>query len=87
MGLEEKIVLLLVVAAGVAFVARWWRLPYTVALVIAMIAILVNRPSTMGRHRAGILLNLGLLASFVFSCVMSYIALLEVIKLLRHGFA
>ncbi|MBN1345091.1 MAG: Nramp family divalent metal transporter [Phycisphaerae bacterium] len=60
---------------------------FVLPLVIAVIAILVNRPTAMGRHRAGVLLNLGLLASFVFSCVMSYIALLEVIKLFRHGFA
>lgn len=35
MGLEERIILLLVVAATVAIIAQRWRLPYTVALVVA----------------------------------------------------
>jgi len=35
MGLEESIILLMVVAAAVAMLAQWWKMPYTVALVIA----------------------------------------------------
>ena len=37
--LEEQIILLLVVAAGVAIVAQRFRLPYTVALVVSGLAL------------------------------------------------
>jgi len=44
---------------------------FVLPLVILSIAVLVNRPALMGRYRAGWLLNLGLLAAFVFSVLIS----------------
>ncbi len=48
---------------------------FILPLVIAGIIFLVNSKE-MGKYKAGILLNLGLITSFLFSCVMSYIAIL-----------
>ena len=53
---------------------------FVLPLVIGGIIYLVNQKQTMGPHRAGVLLNVGLAAAFVFSCVISYtgmIALME----------
>jgi manganese transport protein len=44
---------------------------FVLPLVILSITVLVNRPALMGRYRAGWLLNLGLLAAFVFSVLIS----------------
>ena len=49
---------------------------FVLPLIIGSIIVLVNSKD-MGEHRAGILLNSGLCASFVFSLIMSYIALLS----------
>lgn len=56
---------------------------FVLPLVIAGIAYLVNRKQTMGHHKAGILLNVGLLAAFIFSCVMSYTAVLALIEFFK----
>ncbi|MFI4912175.1 MAG: Nramp family divalent metal transporter [Sedimentisphaeraceae bacterium JB056] len=48
---------------------------FSLPLVVVSIIFLVNMKD-MGRHKAGILLNIGLAAAFVFSLVMSYIAVL-----------
>ncbi|MCE5249434.1 Nramp family divalent metal transporter [bacterium] len=45
---------------------------FVLPVVIFGIIVLVNRRDTMGEHRAGILLNTGLAASFIFSCIISY---------------
>ena len=45
---------------------------FVLPLVIAGITYLVNCRDYMGPHRAGPLLNLGLAAAFVFSCVISW---------------
>jgi hypothetical protein len=44
---------------------------FVLPLAVAGIALLVNRKD-MGAHRAGILLNIGMLAAFLFSCFMLY---------------
>jgi len=44
--------------------------------VIACIFYLVNQRELMGKERAGILLNAGLIASFIFACIISYTAAL-----------
>ncbi len=44
---------------------------FVLPLVILCITILINRRSLMGDHRAGLLLNLGLAAAFVFSVLVS----------------
>ncbi len=53
---------------------------FVLPLVIGSIIYLVNRKDLMGQHKAGIGLNIGLIAAFIFSCIISYtgvIALLE----------
>ena len=60
-----------IVAQVMTQIAQVFVLP----LVIGGIAILVNRRSLMGEHRAGILLNLGLAASFVFALMISWKAI------------
>ena len=49
---------------------------FVLPLIVGGIIVLVNRKE-MREHRAGILLNCGLCASFIFSLIMSYIALLS----------
>lgn len=44
---------------------------FVLPLVILLVMILVNRRSLMGEYRAGIILNLGMLASLIFSLVIS----------------
>lgn len=49
---------------------------FVLPVVIAAIFFVVNRREDMGEHRAGILLNLGMIAAFIFSCVISYTSVL-----------
>lgn len=51
---------------------------FVLPLVIAGIIYLVNHKKIMGRYRAGILLNIGMTLAFIFSCVISYIGILEI---------
>lgn len=44
---------------------------FVLPMVIAGITYLVNRKDLMGEHRAGLLLNVGLVAALVFSCLIS----------------
>lgn len=55
---------------------------FVLPLVIAGITYLINRKETMGPHRAGPLLNLGLAAAFVFSCVISWTGIVALRSLL-----
>lgn len=45
---------------------------FVLPVVIAGVIYLVNRRDLMGEHRAGLFLNAGLLAAFVFACLISY---------------
>ena len=45
---------------------------FILPLVVAGVIYLVNRRDLMGVHRAGVMLNAGLLAALVFSCLISY---------------
>lgn len=45
---------------------------FVLPLVIGGVFILVNRRSLMGEHRAGLLLNIGMVLAFAFSLVISY---------------
>lgn len=47
---------------------------FVLPLVIAVFMTLVNKRSLMGEHRAGPLLNAGMTIAFLFSLVMSYVA-------------
>ncbi|MEQ9439246.1 MAG: Nramp family divalent metal transporter [Cyclobacteriaceae bacterium] len=55
---------------------------FVLPLVIGGILFLVNRRDLMGQHKAGIGLNIGLIAALVFACIISYtgmVALLELV--------
>ncbi|MDQ8193682.1 Nramp family divalent metal transporter [Coraliomargarita sp. SDUM461004] len=60
-----------IVAQILTQVAQVFVLP----LVIVVFATLVNKQDLMGEHRAGILLNAGLSIAFVFSLIISFIAI------------
>jgi len=51
---------------------------FVLPLVIAGIMYLVNHKKLMGRYRAGILLNIGMILAFIFSCFISYKGILEI---------
>jgi manganese transport protein len=39
----------------------------------------------MGKHKAGLWLNSGLLSAFIFSCIISYTAFTTVVDLIRQA--
>ncbi len=45
---------------------------FVLPLVIASIFFVVNSEKDMGEHKAGFLLNLGMISAFIFSCIISY---------------
>jgi len=45
---------------------------FVLPVVIIAITILINNKKEMGKHKAGILLNIGLLSAFIFSCFITY---------------
>ncbi|HLU89832.1 MAG TPA: Nramp family divalent metal transporter [Cyclobacteriaceae bacterium] len=49
---------------------------FILPLVIACIFYLINRKDLMGEERAGIWLNMGLIAAFIFACIVSYTGVL-----------
>lgn len=55
---------------------------FVLPLAIGGILYLVNQPEIMQEHRAGWLLNIGLILAFIFSCVISYIGFLAIKDLL-----
>lgn len=56
---------------------------FVLPLVIGSIFFTVNSKKSMGEHKAGLLLNAGMIAAFIFSCVMSYTAVEAVGELIR----
>ena len=56
---------------------------FVLPLVIVSITLLVNHKGLMGDRKAGILLNVGLVASFIFSCMISYRAVLALIDFFK----
>ena len=54
---------------------------FVLPLVIASIFFVVNRGEDMGKHKAGPLLNLGMILAFIFACIISYTAILALIEL------
>ena len=56
---------------------------FVLPLAVAGIALLVNRKE-MGSHRAGIALNAGMLAAFLFSCFMCYTGINALIDLFAN---
>jgi Mn2+/Fe2+ NRAMP family transporter len=55
---------------------------FVLPLVIACIMYLVNQKTLMGSQKAGLWLNFGLSAAFVFACIISYTGALALIELL-----
>ncbi len=55
---------------------------FVLPLVVGSIFFLVNRNDLMGKHRAGILMNTGLIGAFGFSLVMSYLGLKSLAEML-----
>ena len=55
-------------------------LVFVLPLVVLGIGILVNRPALMGSHKAGWLLNLGLILAFIFSVLISYQGIMVLIQ-------
>lgn len=45
---------------------------FVLPLVIGCIFYLINRKDLMGEHKAGLLLNTGLVGAFIFACIISY---------------
>lgn len=45
---------------------------FVLPLVIIGIILLTNKESLMGKHKAGIALNLGMILSLIFACIISY---------------
>ena len=56
---------------------------FVLPFVILGITYLVNKKEYMGEHRAGLLLNIGLVSAFVFSCVISYTGVLALFEFFR----
>lgn len=54
---------------------------FVLPLVIACIFYLVNRKELMGEHKAGVGLNIGLLAALLFACIISYTGILALEEL------
>lgn len=54
---------------------------FVLPLVIASIFFVVNRGEDMQEHKAGPLLNLGMIFEFIFAFVISYTAILVLIEL------
>lgn len=53
---------------------------FVLPLVILGIFILINKKDLMGKHKAGILLNLGILMSLIFACIISYNGILGIME-------
>ncbi|MFC1551685.1 Nramp family divalent metal transporter [Candidatus Latescibacterota bacterium] len=51
---------------------------FVLPLVIASIFFMVNRKEEMGAHKAGLLLNFGMIAAFIFACIISYTAIIAI---------
>ncbi len=54
---------------------------FVLPLVIGCILYLVNQKRWMGEHKAGALLNIGLVAAFIFACLISYTGYLALMEL------
>ena len=53
---------------------------FVLPLVIIGILILINKKDLMGEHKAGILLNIGIVMSLIFACVISYNGVLGIME-------
>ncbi len=53
---------------------------FVLPLVIIGIFILINREDLMGKHKAGLLLNSGILTALIFACIISYNGVIAIIE-------
>lgn len=53
---------------------------FILPLVILGIIILINRKELMGAHKAGVLLNIGMVLSLIFACVVSYTGVVAILE-------
>jgi manganese transport protein len=56
---------------------------FVLPVVVASIIILINRKNLMGKHRAGIAMNIGLVTAFIFSILISYTGILGLMTLFQ----
>jgi len=56
---------------------------FVLPLVVGSIFFVVNSREDMGEHKAGFLLNSGLITAFIFSCIISYTSIAALIELFR----
>jgi manganese transport protein len=55
---------------------------FILPVVVGSIIVLINREKLMGKHKAGIKLNIALVTAFIFSCLISYTGVLAIINML-----
>ena len=55
---------------------------FILPVVVGSIIILINQRKIMRKHKAGIFLNISLIAAFIFSCLISYTGVISLINLL-----
>lgn len=56
---------------------------FILPIVVGGIIFLINNKKLMGKHKAGIMMNVGLITAFVFSCLISYTGVLAIIDLIK----
>jgi Mn2+/Fe2+ NRAMP family transporter len=54
---------------------------FILPIVVGGIIFLINNKKLMGKHKAGIMMNVGLITAFVFSCLISYTGVLAIVEL------
>lgn len=54
---------------------------FILPIVVGGIISLINNKKLMGKHKAGITMNVGLITAFVFSCLISYTGVLALVEL------
>jgi Mn2+/Fe2+ NRAMP family transporter len=54
---------------------------FILPVVVGGIIFLINNKKLMGNHKAGNLMNMGLVTAFIFSCLISYTGVLGLMKL------
>ncbi|WP_372934245.1 Nramp family divalent metal transporter [Mariniphaga sediminis] len=54
---------------------------FILPLVVGSIIILINRKKLMGKHKAGLFMNMALVTAFVFSCLISYTGIISLIEM------
>ena len=59
---------------------------FILPLIIVCMAYLINRKDYMGQYKAGSFLNIGLICSFIFACIISYTAFISIKELMQSIF-